>query len=254
MTGKTAQLPAHSRSQMNGSRSTSDTNLTRLAYEKILKAIVYGRLDLGEPLSENDLAKALGVSKAPIREGLNELRLKGLVVVIPQSGTYVFSPTPEEIEELCDFRLLLEEKAMRSSMAHDPRGLVSALKKILEEMKKARGLTDLFQSKVLDTEYHQTFIQHSGNRYLVQAYGNIGHSVEALRYRFMDTAVFRNRAFDEHQKMLELLSSGNVNKAADILADHISRTKHFQTKVNWSTGRSQRKDYKFRDYSDVLSD
>jgi DNA-binding GntR family transcriptional regulator len=253
MSGKAAQVPAHSRSQ-DGLRSASDTNLTRLAYEKILKAIVYGRLDLGEPLSENDLAKALGVSKAPIRESLNELRLQGLVVVIPQSGTYVFSPTAEEIEELCDFRLLLEEKAMRSSMAHDARGLVTALKKIVEEMKKARGLTDLFQSKVLDTEYHQTFIRHSGNRYLVQAYGNIGHSVEALRYRFMDTAVFRNRAFDEHQKILELLSSGNVNKAADILADHISRTKQFQAKVNWSTGRSQRKDYKFRDYSDVLSD
>jgi DNA-binding GntR family transcriptional regulator len=107
---------------------------------------------------------------------------------------------------------------------------------------------------VLDTEFHQTFIRHSGNRFLVQAYGNIGHSVEALRYRFMDTAVFRNRAFDEHQKILELLGTGNITKAADILADHISRTKHFQAKVNWSTGRSQRKDYKFRDYSDVLSD
>jgi DNA-binding GntR family transcriptional regulator len=254
MSAKMAQLPAHGRSPADGLRSASDTNLTRLAYEKILKAIVYGRLDLGEPLSENDLAKALGVSKAPIREGLNELRLKGLVVVIPQSGTYVFSPTAEEIEELCDFRLLLEERAMRSSQAHDPRGLISALKKIVEEMKRARGLTDLFESKVLDTEFHQTFIRHSGNRYLVQAYGNIGHSVEALRYRFMDTAVFRNRAFDEHQKILEQLGSGNISKAADILADHISRTKHFQAKVNWSTGRSQRKDYKFRDYSDVLSD
>ncbi|HEY4049119.1 MAG TPA: GntR family transcriptional regulator, partial [Acidobacteriaceae bacterium] len=71
-----AQLPAHGRSPADGLRSPSDTNLTRVAYEKILKAIVYGRLDLGEPLSENDLAKALGVSKAPIREGLNELRLK----------------------------------------------------------------------------------------------------------------------------------------------------------------------------------
>jgi DNA-binding GntR family transcriptional regulator len=255
MSAKAAHLPAQNRSSIDGLRSfVSDTNLTRIAYEKILKAIVHGKLDLGEPLSENDLAKALGVSKAPIREALNELRLKGLVVVIPQSGTYVFSPTREEIEELCDFRLLLEDKAMRSSMANDPRGLISTLRKVVDEMKKARGLTDLVESKALDTEFHHAFIRHSKNSYLVQAYGNIGHSVEALRYRFMDTAVFRNRAFDEHQKILEFLSSGNVNKAADILADHISRTKQFQSGVNWSTGRSQRKDYKFRDYSDVLSD
>jgi DNA-binding GntR family transcriptional regulator len=225
-----------------------------VAYEKILKAIVYGRLDLGEPLSENDLAKALNVSKAPIRQSLNELRLKGLVVVIPQSGSYVFSPTREEIEELCDFRLLLEERALHASMEHNGRGLLRSLKKTVEEMNKACYSTDLFQSKLLDTEFHQTFLKYSQNRYLMQSYGNIGHSAEALRYRFMDTAVYRNRAFDEHQKILELLTAGNVSRACDILGDHISRTKHFHARVNWSSGRSHRKDYKFRDYSTIFAD
>ena len=232
----------------------SDTKLTQMAYEKILHAIVYGRLDLGEPLSENDLAKALDVSKAPIRQSLNELRLKGLVVVIPQSGSYVFSPTREEIEELCDFRLLLEQRALSVSMEHSASAMLRSLKKIVEKMNDAYRSSDLFQSKLLDTDFHQTFIKHSQNRYLIQSYGNIGHSVEALRYRFMDTAVYRNRAFDEHNKILELLTAGNVSKACDILDDHISRTKHFHARVNWSSGRSQRKDYKFRDYSAIFAD
>ncbi len=259
MTAKVAQIPIHTRSSPEKSRlSLPDAKLTQkltqVVYERILKAIVYGRLDLGEPLSENDLAEALEVSKAPVRQSLNELRLNGLVVVIPQSGSYVFSPTREEIEELCDFRLLLEERALRASMEHDARALLSALKKIVEEMKKAYRAADLFQSKVLDTDFHQTFLKYSHNRYLIRSYGTIGHSVEALRYRFMDTAVYRNRAFDEHQKIVELLSSGNISKAADILADHISRTKHFQARANWSSGRSHRKDYKFRDYSKVFAE
>jgi DNA-binding GntR family transcriptional regulator len=232
----------------------SDTKLTQMAYEKILKAIVYGRLDLGEPLSENDLAKALDVSKAPIRQSLNELRLKGLVVVVPQSGSYVFSPTREEIEELSDFRLLLEQRALCVSMEKAASALLRSLKKIVEKMNEAYRSSDLFQSKLLDTDFHQTFIKHSQNRYLIQSYGNIGHSVEALRYRFMDTAVYRNRAFDEHQKILELLTAGNVSKACDILDDHISRTKHFHAQVNWSNGRSHRKDYKFRDYTAIFAD
>ena len=45
-----------------------------------------------------------------------------------------------------------------------------------------------------------------------------------------------------------------VSKACDILDDHISRTKHFHARVNWSTGRSHRKDYKFRDYSAIFAD
>src|SRR6202012_338970 len=148
MSAKAARLPA--------AAAASDTKLTQIAYEKILNAIVYGRLDLGEPLSENDLAKALDVSKAPIRQSLNELRLKGLVVVIPQSGSYVFSPTSEEIEELCDFRLLLEQRAVAASMENDGPGMLRALKKIVEKMRTAYEENDLFQSKQLDTEFHQT--------------------------------------------------------------------------------------------------
>jgi DNA-binding GntR family transcriptional regulator len=230
------------------------SNLTQVACEKIRNAIVYGRLDLGEPLSENDLAKALGVSKAPVRESLSELRLKGLVDIVPQSGSYVFSPTQEQIEELCDFRFLLERQAIELSMERDPRGMLSALKKIVREMKAAYAAADLFRSKLLDTEYHQTFFRHCGNRYLVESYANIGHSVEALRYRFMDTAIYRSRAFDEHQKILELLVEEKTTKAVSILVDHISRTKKFQAKVNWSAGRLRRKDYKFREYAEVFTD
>src|ERR1700733_539001 len=220
MSAKVARLPMPARPAPETPRTpASDTKLTQMAYEKILNAIVYGRLDLGEPLSENDLAKALDVSKAPIRQSLNELRLKGLVVVIPQSGSYVFSPTREEIEELCDFRLLLEQRALVASMENAGAALLRAMKKIVDKMTDAYQANDLFQSKLLDTEFHHTFIHYSQNRYLIQSYGNIGHSVGALRYRFMDTAVYRNRAFDEHQRMLELLTAGNVSKACDILAD-----------------------------------
>jgi DNA-binding GntR family transcriptional regulator len=231
-----------------------DLKLTQIAYEKIRRAIVFGSLDLGEPLSENDLAKALGVSKAPIRESLNQLRLEGLVEVVPQSGSYVFSPTSEQIRELCDFRSLLETRALRASMEKDKRALLAAMRKTVLEMKRAYRAADLFQSKRLDTEFHQAIIAHSGNRYLVQSYANIGHSVEALRHRFMDTAIYRNQAFDEHQKMIDLLASNSTARAIDVLLEHINRTKHFQARVSWPVGRLRRRDYKFRDYSEIFAE
>ena len=235
-------------------RGGSETGLTQLAYEKIRRAIVYGSLDLGEPLSENDLAKALRMSKAPVRGALTELRLKGLVKVVPQSGTYVFSPGRGEIEQLCEFRLLLEECALRASMQANPRALLKALKKVVTAMKKAYRQEEVIQSKLLDTEYHQTLLCYSSNCYLIHAYDTIANTVEALRYRFMDTATYRNKAFDEHQEILALLQLDNVAKATEILSDHISRTKHFQASINWSNGRLYRKDYKFREYSEVFAD
>jgi DNA-binding GntR family transcriptional regulator len=75
-----------------------------------------------------------------------------------------------------------------------------------------------------------------------------------LLHRFMDTAIYRDRAFEEHQKIVQALEKGNIARAADILKDHIGRTKHFQTRVTWSTGRLRRRDYKFRDYTSIFSD
>lgn len=237
-----------------GIQTTSTVKLAEIACQKILRAIVDGRLDLGEPLSENDLARALQLSKAPIRESLSELRLKGLVVVVPQSGSYVFSPSAEEIAELCDFRSLLETRALRASMDIDPKKLIAELRVIVREIARASRAGDIYQSKRLDTEFHHTFIRHCGNRYLIQSYASIRDMAEALRHRFMDTAIYRNRAYDEHRKMVDLLASNRVSQAIDVLQEHIARTKHFQTRVTWPSGRQRRRDYKFRDYSTIFSE
>src|SRR6185437_14274 len=77
---------------------------------------------------------------------------------------------------------------------------------------------------------HQTFLRHSGNEYLMQSYTNVGHSIEALRYRFMDTASYRSKAFDEHQKIAKLLAEGNISRAVNILIDHIRAQKDSRLK------------------------
>jgi DNA-binding GntR family transcriptional regulator len=223
----------------------ADTSLTQQAYERIRDAIVYGPLDLGEPLSENALAKALGMSKAPIRAAMQELHVRGLVQVVPHSGTYVFSPTRAEIEELCDFRTLLEVQALRSSMGLAPAALVTDLGDVVTRMRQADSDTR-DAGRRLDSAFHQTFVTHCGNRYLADAYATIGHQVEALRHRFMDTTVFRQKAFAEHEEIVDLLRAGKVTRAVGVIEEHIARTRQFQSTVTWSIGRSRRRDYRFR--------
>jgi DNA-binding GntR family transcriptional regulator len=68
----------------------------------------------------------------------------------------------------------------------------------------------------------------------------------------MDTVTYRNKAFEEHQKIVELLLDDKVDKVIKVLRDHVERTKEFQSNVQWSNGRSQRKLYRARDYSKIL--
>jgi DNA-binding GntR family transcriptional regulator len=228
------------------------SNLTQIAYDKISSAIVYGRLDLGEPLSEAELAKALNVSKSPIRNAINELRARGLVEIIPQSGTYVFTPTREMIVELSEFRFMLEENALRASMERNRDAMVGEMQEIIREMQGAWAASDALAVKKFDTEFHWCFIRHSGNSYLTAAYSDISPLVEALRYRFMDTVSYRNKAFEEHQRIVELLLDERIDKVVRVLRDHVERTKEFQSNMQWTSGRSQRKFYRSRDYSKIL--
>jgi DNA-binding GntR family transcriptional regulator len=230
----------------------ASTNLTRAAYERIRRAIVCGQLDLGEALSEQDLADGLGMSKAPIRMALTELRVKGLVVTIPRSGTYVFTPTEAEIEALCDFRYWLEAQALRQSMGKLRVPFLEKLRRAVVEMKKAIQSNDALGFKKWDTEFHHAFVHHCGNHYLISSYETISDVVEALRYRCVDPIVLQNRAFVEHQKILGALEGSRVEKAVSVLRAHIARGKQRHAVAQGAVARKRRKDYRFRDYSGIF--
>lgn len=227
--------------------------LTQLVYGKLLRAIVQGRLDLGEPLSENDLARALNLSKAPIRESLSELRLRGLVEVVPRSGSYVFSPTVEQIGELCDYRALLETNALRISSGREPKNLTMALRRIVARMKDAHRDDDSVAGNELDKEYHMSIIRLSHNRYLTESYEHIGLTIEALRYRIMSTSLYRSKVYEEHAQIAELIAKNQLARASRLLESHIQRANRVHSKVVGSSGRLKRKDYHFRDYAEILS-
>src|SRR5690349_5360504 len=59
------------------------------AYREIRDAIVAGTLAPGEILRDADLARRLGLSRAPVREALARLVAEGLVESKPQSYTRV---------------------------------------------------------------------------------------------------------------------------------------------------------------------
>src|SRR5262245_9618098 len=132
-------------------------SLTREAFERIKDAIVAGDLEFGEHLSESQIANALGMSKAPVRAAFLELKDKGLVTIVPQSGTYVFQPTPDDVRTLSQFRALLENEAVLQAIAHRAGPLLSRLDNAIEQMKHARAANDWNIYRRADSSYHLAF-------------------------------------------------------------------------------------------------
>jgi len=196
-------------------------SLTREAYERIRSAIVSGGLQFGEQLSETQIANALGMSKAPVRAAFMELRDKGLVTIVPQSGTYVVSPTAEDVSTASRFRALLENEALHEAMRRRPKEVVERLKEVIALMKPALANGDWHAYGNADNAYHQVFLDASGNRYLSRAHQLSATVLQALRSRLQHGGNFRERSFGEHIEMARFLEKGDVAAAAALMRTHI---------------------------------
>jgi DNA-binding GntR family transcriptional regulator len=83
------------------------------AYNDLKSDLLSGRFAPGERLTEEHLAKSLGVSRTPVREALHKLESEGLVKPLESRGFYVALDSREELEDLFDIRAALEGYAIR---------------------------------------------------------------------------------------------------------------------------------------------
>ena len=215
--------------------------------EKIRSAIVDAEFEFGENLSEDTLASAFEVSRTPVREALNLLQMEGLVTIIPKSGTYVFTPTLEDIAELCDYRIGLEQQAIALTPDSSLTIAVTELKHQLAAMDDAVQAGDMQAYGRADTAFHMAFFRHCGNRYLQSAYDLILGRVASLRTHLAIRAEGEpDRSFRDHADMISFLAENRRGELAEMLTAHILRTKDnyldaFQKlSTNTGSGRTAR--------------
>ena len=229
-------------------------SMTTEAYERIRDAIVSGALEFGEPLSETQIATALGMSKAPVRAAFIELRDKGLVTVVPQSGTYVFSPTADDVRTMSHFRALLEDDAMREAVRRNPDNVQKRLREAIAAMRKAIAASDWDTYRRHDSAFHLAFLEESENRFIEKAYLLTSTALEALRVRLQrGEGNFRVRSFNEHVTIADDLRAGKIDKAAALLRYHILVINEWVDTFTLGGERTSRKDKSDdRDYGRLL--
>ncbi len=138
--------------------------------DRIRAAIQEGEYQLGEALSELKLAAALGVSRTPVREALSLLQLQGLIEIRPQSGSFVFMPSEEDVAELCIFRRVVELAALRLSFARRREDMLRDMRKAVEMMDHAQAAGDRLEMARADSAFHQSIAENCGNAYLINSY------------------------------------------------------------------------------------
>lgn len=193
-------------------------------YRRLRNDIVSGRLAPAEKLKLGRLKDDYGISISTLREVLNRLTSEGLIVAESARGFEVAPVSAENFKELANLRLLLEGHALQRSFQlgdMDWEGRVVAAHHKLASMEKRTLAGDMRGLEVLkryDLEFHQALLSACGSRVLLNSHAAVFDKY--VRY-LMIAVIFRDRAAQEHQKLLECALKRDAKRAHAILATHI---------------------------------
>jgi DNA-binding GntR family transcriptional regulator len=200
---------------------TDDSKLSLRAEAVIRDAIITGRFAFGERLSDRVLADELEISRTPVREALSRLAQDDLVVVRPQSGTFVMTLDTVEVKRICEMRGVLEVGALRIAAARDADALAAAVSVPLSGGALAVEENDLARAELMDTAFHEALVAAAGNPLLTRAYRGIAHQVGAIRHRLPRESERIRAAMQQHRRIIDLAVTGRLQEAETQLSTHV---------------------------------
>ena len=156
------------------------------AVEVLTDAILSGRIKPGERLNESQLAREFHVSRAPIREALQQLQEQSLIVNIPRRGMFAVRSVQQQRRhtEINSLRVVLEAEALRLARKHLNPQREKKLEQLLVMIENMEPSPTKLSMRV-DFEFHRTFWSYSGNEYLEKILTSLtaplfAHSVRTL--------------------------------------------------------------------------
>ena len=213
--------------------------LKQHAYQVIREKLLNGEFDPGGRLSDDALARELGISRSPVREAISQLSTEGLVTHRPRSGAYVREPTPDELRELYEIREALEAKAAGMAAERMDENQVAELQQLCDQMRKLAvrcrkrkdriadaSLTDQFLAN--DLEFHLAILRGAQNQRMLQ----MVHDFKLMTRVFGNVSVVHNleiiaRSYRHHVTVLKAIRSRDSAAAMEWMTRHISIAREY---------------------------
>jgi DNA-binding GntR family transcriptional regulator len=196
---------------------------TPYIYAVLFDRIVSGEYPSNTRLKEEQLAVQFKVSRTPVRLTLRQLEQDGLVEILPKRGARVVGFTVDDVEEVYDIRKSLEIQALKTSIPHLN---IQGLLEIRAKLNETSRIGDQKVHEEVDAQVHNYFIQASGKRRLISILDQMFRLIQRFRELGFEDPDVRKSAYEAHLALIDAICLRDVNKAAEILADHIEQSKN----------------------------
>ncbi|GLZ81946.1 GntR family transcriptional regulator [Actinorhabdospora filicis] len=150
----------------------SRSSTVDLIAARIREAITAGDLPPGSPLGEAELAEQLGVSRGPLREGMQRLVQEGLLTSVRRRGLGVPCLSADEVTDVYVMRAAVERAACLRLLALDAAGLTAVARSLegeVRRMTRASRKGDADHLGEADINFHRDLVDAAGSSRLSRA-------------------------------------------------------------------------------------
>jgi DNA-binding GntR family transcriptional regulator len=196
-------------------------NASVAATELIRDAIIEGRLEPGQRLKEEELARELGISRTPVREALLMLQAEDLVVATPNRGATVRVHDAKDLHDLYELRALLEGHATRRAAERISKPELDLLRQSCTRFDTLDPDQDLRGVVRENLFFHNTILSVAASERLT---AHVRKVIELPlvynSYRWYSTDQMRISAH-YHRQIVKALADGDADRAELIMKEHM---------------------------------
>ncbi|MBN9308827.1 GntR family transcriptional regulator [Devosia sp.] len=202
-------------------------------YQAFFDALIEGRLQLGQTLTQDELCRILGISLSPMRETTTLLEAEGLITVRRKVGITIFYPDVKFVGNCFQFRGLLEKEGLRKFAQTVRRDWIDTIRSehigIIDFVRQVNDLEAYrVPVKKLERRFHDTFVDAFDNDQIRVNYARLTQKMYLLRLHNLNAVGPANTvtSMEEHIDIIDALKVADVDGAVEALERHLQGVLH----------------------------
>lgn len=188
---------------------------------RIRERLIEGHIAPGARIPEQELCKALNISRTPLREALKVLAAEGHVVLLPNRGARAAKLTISDVRDLFEVSAALESAAGELACPRIGDAEIASIAAQHANMVAHFEARDMPAYYACNRAIHEAIMHACGNAVMIGIYESVSARIRRARYITPMTEAHWRVALLEHEAMLNALQRRDGPMLAMILKTHL---------------------------------
>lgn len=208
--------------------------MTDYVYGQLREDIIQGKLIPDSKLKIEHLRGEYKVGATPLREALSRLSSDGFVITEGQRGFRVSPTSAADLDDVTELRIMLELKALKSSLLHGGDDWESRVVATYYQLSKVEEL-DLFENLAVweqrNHDFHWALISACTSKWLLHFYNILYDQHKRYRNISLVANLGQRDVHTEHQRIYDAALARDVETACRETEQHIRVTAEITQQV-----------------------